>query len=63
LRRFGEAVRQFLELLVARHEVGLAVHFHERADAAACVDVRLDEALAYLAARERGELGHDSLSK
>ena len=52
-----------LELLRAGHEVGLAVHFDEDADAAAGMDVAADEALASFAARLLLGCGHATLAQ
>jgi hypothetical protein len=41
-----ELLDERLEILGARHEVGLAVHLHEHADLAAHVDVAADDAVA-----------------
>src|SRR4051794_38024981 len=41
----GHVARELLEVVVARHEVGLAVDLHEHADLAGRVHVALDDAL------------------
>src|ERR1035438_4063491 len=41
----GDIVHQFLEIGVARHEIGLAVDFHQHAELAARMDVTADQAL------------------
>src|SRR5690606_19443213 len=46
-----------LELVVSGDEVGLAVHLHQDADAAAHVDVAADGALRGLASGALGRLG------
>jgi hypothetical protein len=59
-RRGGDVHRdvahQLLEGVVARHEVGLAVHLHQHADLATHVDVAADRALARLARSALGRL-------
>ena len=40
-----EVANQFLEIVRAGHEIGLAVHFHEHAQLRARVDVGADHAL------------------
>jgi len=49
----GDIPHQLLEVLGARHEVGLAVHLDQHADAAVEVDVRLDQPLGRLASSAR----------
>src|SRR5512142_1410136 len=46
-----DLLRELLEVLAARDEVGLARHLDERADPAAAVDVRGDDAFLGLASR------------
>ena len=41
----GEIVHQFLKIVGARHEIGLAVDFHQHAQLGAGMDVAADEAL------------------
>ena len=41
----GDVVHQLLEVVRARHEIRLAVDFHQHAELAAVVDVASDQAL------------------
>ena len=59
----GEVPDELLELLRARHEVGLAVDLDEHADAAARVDVAGDQALAGLPVGLLGRGGDAALAQ
>ena len=54
---------EVLEVIGARHEIRLAVHFHEHANLAAHVNVAADEPFVRRTARFLGRLGETALAK